>query len=343
MNMKGRLVSVIGGGGFLGRYVVQDLVRAGARVRVCVRDPQGAQFLKILGDVGQVSIVYANVCNPGSLLTAVDGADSVINLAGVLKKRGKNSYERVHVEGARNVAMAAKDSGIKNLVHVSSISANPDSRSAYGRTKSAGEQAVMEEFPDAVILRPSLLIGPEDQFMNTFAKMAGISPVLPVVGCPVIPKIKMVAGASTQWRIPVLEFCSMGGANFQPVYVGDVASAIINSLNNKSARGKTFELTGPLTYTFKRLLELMLAETEQKCLIVPAPIPMALTQAFFMEFIPGSIVSRDQVWLMVEGNVKSGECPTIEALGITPKNIESVLPTYLRSYRPQKYRRAREV
>ena len=341
--MQGRLVSVIGGGGFLGRYVVQGLVRSGARVRVCVRDTQGAQYLKILGDVGQVNLVYANICDPSSLRAAIDGADSVINLAGVLKKRGKNSFERVHVEGARNVAKAAKAEGVKNLVHISSISANPDSKSAYARTKFTGEQAVIEEFPGAVILRPSLLIGPEDQFMNLFAKMAGISPALPVVGCPIVPKIKMVEGTASRWRIPVLEFCSMGGANFQPVYVGDVADAIINSLDNKSAQGKIFELTGPATYTFKRLLELMLAETGRRRLIVPTPIPFALMQAFFMEFIPGSIASRDQVWLMVEGNVKSGECPTIEDLKITPKNIESILPTYLRSYRPQKYRRAREV
>ena len=343
MNMKGRLVSVIGGAGFLGRYVVQDLVRGGARVRVCTRDIQDAQFLKILGDVGQVNPVYANVCDPSSLRAAIDGADYVINLAGVLKKRGKNSFDKVHVEGARNVAKAAKAEGVKGLVHVSSISANPSSRSTYAKTKFAGEQAVTEEFPDAVILRPAMLIGPEDQFMNLFAKMAGISPVLPVVGCPVIPKIKMVEGAASQWRIPVLEFCSMGGASFQPIYVGDVASAIINSLGNKSAKGKIFELTGPLTYTFKHLLELMLAETGQRCLIIPEPIPLALMQAFFMEFIPGSIASRDQVWLMVEGNMKSGEHPTIEDLKITPKNIESILPTYLRSYRPQKYRRPREV
>ena len=343
MNMRGRLVSVIGGAGFLGRYVVQDLVRSGARVRVGVRDVESARFLKTLGDVGQVNCVYTNVCDLDSVRNVIDGADSVINLAGIITKSRKNTFQNVHVEGAKNIAAAAKAEGAKNLVHVSSISASPQSKSEYARTKFAGEQAVLEAFPDAVILRPGLLIGPEDQFMNTFAKMARISPVLPVVGCPVIPKIKMVAGAASQWRIPVLEFCSMGGANFQPIYVGDVAQAIIKSLDNKNAKGKIFELTGPVTYNFKRLLQLMLEQTGQNCMIVPAPIPLALTQAFFMEFIPGSIVSRDQVWLMVEGNVKSGEHPTIEDLGITPKGIESVLPTYLRCYRPTKHQRIREV
>jgi len=343
MNMKGRLVSVIGGAGFLGRYVVQDLVRSGARVRVGVRDVESARFLKTLGEVGQVNCVYTNICDPDSVRNAIDGADSVINLVGVITKSGKNTFQSVHVDGAKNIALAAKAEGVKNLVHVSSISANPESKSEYARTKFAGERAVFEAFPDAVILRPGLLIGPEDQFMNTFAKMARTSPVLPVVGCPFIPKIKMVAGTSSQWRIPVLEFCSMGGANFQPIYVGDVAQAIIKSLDNKNAKGKIFELTGPVTYSFRRLLELMLEQTGQNCLIVPAPVPLALTQAFFMEFIPGSIVSRDQVWLMVEGNVKSGEHPTIEDLGITPKGIESVLPTYLRCYRPTKHQRIREV
>lgn len=343
MNMQGRLVSVIGGAGFLGRYVVQNLVRSGARIRVGVRDVEAANFLKTLGEVGQIHCVYTNITDPSSVRQVIDGADSVINLAGIISKSGKNTFQSVHVDGAKNIAAAAKAEGVKNLVHVSSISANPQSKSEYARTKFAGEQAVLDAFPDAVILRPGMLIGPEDQFMNTFAKMARFSPVLPVVGCPIVPKIKMVAGASSQWRIPVLEFCSMGGANFQPIYVGDVADAIIKSLNNKAAQGKIFELTGPITYSFKRLLQLMLEQTGRNCLIVPAPIPLALMQAFFMEFIPGSIVSRDQVWLMVEGNVKSGEHPTIEDLGITPKGIESVLPTYLRCYRPTKNQRVREI
>lgn len=343
MNMKGKLVSIIGGSGFLGRYVVQELVRVGARVRICTRDTQSAQYLKTLGEVGQINPVYTNVCDGDSIRDGISGSDSVINLAGTLKTGGGNSCENVNAEGAKNVALAAKAEGIENLIHVSSISANPDSRSVYARSKFGGEKAVLDAFPDAVILRPSMLIGEEDKFMNLFAKMAQISPILPVIGCTIMPKFKMVEGASSQWRIPVLEFCSMGGANFQPVYVGDVAKSIINSLGNKSARGKTFELTGPSTYTFKQLLQLMLAETEQKCLIVPSPIPLALTQAFFMELIPGSDISRDQVWLLIEGNVKSGDLPTIEDLGITPRGIESVLPTYLRSYRPQKHSRSRAV
>lgn len=338
-----KLISVIGGGGFLGRYVVQNLARQGARVRVCVRDPEGAKFLKTLGTPGQVNTVYANVCDPASLDAALAGSDAVINLAGIIKPFFKNTFERVHVEGAANVATATRKLGIDTLVHVSSLSANADSKSEYARTKFAGEQKLLEIFPGAVVLRPSLLIGVEDQFMNLFAKLARYSPVLPVVGCPVVPKIKMVEGAATQWRIPVLEFCSMGGASFQPIFVGDVADAVTVALDKPDARSKIFELVGPTTYTFKRLLEMILAETGQNRLILPLPIPLAMIYAFFLEWVPGKPATRDQVRLIVEGNTKGGEHPGIEALGIEAQGIEAILPTYLRSYREPKNRRLREA
>lgn len=343
MQAATKLISVIGGGGFLGRYVVQNLARQGARVRVLVRDPEAAKFLKTLGTPGQVNIVYANVCDPLSLTEALAGSDAVINLAGIIKPFFKNTFERVHVEGAANVATVAKTLGIKTLVHVSSLSANPDSRSEYSRSKFAGEQKVLEAFPDAVVLRPGLLIGVEDQFMNLFAKLARVSPVLPVVGCPVVPKIKMVEGAAAQWRIPVLEFCSMGGASFQPIYVGDVANAVVAALDKPDARSQTFELAGPTTYTFKQLLEMLLKETGQKCMIGPLPVPLAMFYAFFLEWIPGKPATRDQVRMMAEGSTKGGEHPGIEALGVQAQGIEAILPTYLRVYRAPKNQRLREA
>jgi len=339
--MAGRLVTVFGGNGFVGRHIVQRLANQGDRVRVACRDPESATYLKPLGDPGQIVTIKANVGELKEVERAVEGADVVINCVGVLAPLGRNTFPRAHVDGAGNVAKAAKAGGAASLVHISALGADLESAAHYARTKAEGENAVRDAFPEAVILRPSIIIGPEDGFMNMFAAIARWSPVMPIFGCPFMPKFKMEPGQDTDWRFPTFEFCDSGGTRFQPIYVGDVADAVIKGLDTPSAQGKVFELTGPCIYTFRRLMELMLKNIGRKRLIVPYPMPLAYVTAFFMEFIPGKPLTRDQVRMLKIDNVSSAENPTLKDLGLSPRNIESVLPSYLGTYRPPSGRRPR--
>jgi len=339
--MATRLVTVFGGNGFVGRHIVQRLASRGDRVRVACRDPESALYLKPLGDPGQIVTVKANIGNPDEVERAIEGADAVVNCVGLLASIGRNTFQRAHVEGAGNVAKAAKAVGVASLVQISALGADSDSPSTYAQTKAAGESAVLDAFADAVILRPSIILGPEDGFMNMFAAIARWSPVVPIIGCPVMPKFKMEAGQDTPWRFPTFEFCDFGGTRFQPIYVGDVADAVIKGLDTPECRGKVYELTGPRVYTFRRLMELMLKHSGRKRLIVPYPIPLAFVTAFFMEFVPGKPFTRDQVRLLKTDSVLSGENATIKDLGLTPRSIESVLPGYLHTYQPPSGRRVR--
>lgn len=339
--MTQRLVTVFGGNGFVGRHVVQRLARQGLRVRVACRDPEAAQFLKPLGDPGQINAIKANITNADEVARAVEGADWVVNCVGVLASVGKNSFANVHETGAGNIAKAAKAAGAAALVHISALGAGDDAKAKYHRSKAAGEKAVKEAFPEAVILRPSVIVGPEDSFFNLFAAISRYSPVVPIVGCPILPKMKMVRGIDTQWLFPSFEFCDFGGTRFQPVYVGDVAQAVMKGLADPSTHGQTFELTGPRVYTFRRLMELMLRETGRTRLIVPYPVPLAYVTAFLAELIPGKPFTVDQVIMLKTGNVLTGQHKTIKDLGIDPRGLESVLPTYLRAYRPPCRRRLR--
>lgn len=339
--MAGRLVTVFGGNGFVGRHIVQKLAHQGDRVRVACRDPESAMFLKPLGDPGQIVLMKANVANKAEVERAVKGADHVVNCVGLLAPFGRNTFARAHVEGAGNIAEAAKAAGVKALVQVSALGANPDSPSLYAQTKAQAETAVLNAFPEAVILRPSVIIGPEDGFMNLFAAIARWSPVLPIFGCSLLPSYSMEAGNDTAWRFPTFEFCANGGTRFQPVYVGDVADAALTALKNTQAHGKVFELAGPNTYTFRDLMELMLKYTGRKRLIVPMPLPLASVVAFFMEFLPSKPLTRDQVKLLKIDNVVSGENLTFKDLGLSPRGIESVLPSYLHNFKPPSGRRVR--
>ena len=334
-------VTVFGGSGFVGRHIVQRLARQGHRVRVACRDPEAAQFLKPLGDPGQIVAVKANVAREDEVARALDGADWVINCVGILASLGRNSFSKVHESGAGNVARAAQAAGCEALVHVSALGATEDAQSSYAQSKARGEKAVLEAFPTATILRPSIIVGPEDGFFNRFAAIARWSPVVPIIGCPIMPKFKMSPGVDTQWRFPSFEFCDFGGTRFQPVYVGDVADAAIHALSQGTAQGETFELTGPRVYTFRRLMELMLKETGRCRMIVPYPIPLAMLTAFVAEMIPGKPFTRDQVYMLKTGNVLTGKHNTIKELGVDPRGIESVLPTYLRAYRAPCKRRLR--
>jgi len=301
------VVTVFGGAGFLGRYVVRALARGGARVRVACRRPDEALRCKPMGDVGQIVPVAANIRDDASVAAAVAGADVVINLVGILYESGRQTFEAVHHEGAARIARAAKAAGAKRLIQVSAIGADAQSRSEYARTKAAGESAALAAFPGATIVRPSILFGPEDDFFNRFAAMARLALALPLIGG--------------------------GHTRFQPVYVCDVAAAIVAALEDPASAGKTYELGGPNSYSFRALMEVMLAEIGRRRLLVPVPFWAAGALAFFLEFLPIPPLTRDQVRSLGYDSVVSPGAAGFAQLGIAPTALEVILPTYLARYR----------
>ncbi len=303
--MNTNLVTVFGGSGFLGRHTVRALARAGWRIKVATRHPARGFFLRPLGTVGQIDFVKCDVSDSESVAHAVMGSSAVINLTGILFQKGQ-TFADVQAEGAGNIAQAATRAGVRALVHVSAIGADLESDSTYAATKAQGEQAVREAFPDAVILRPSIIFGPEDGFFNKFAGMARFSPVLPLVGG--------------------------GHTRFQPVFVGDVAQAIVTALGD-AAKGRTYELGGPGVYSFKELLQIILREIGRKRALVPLPFGLASFKAAFLQMLPNPILTVDQVTLLKKDNVVAPTAAGLADLGITPTSVEAVIPSYLWRFR----------
>lgn len=302
------IVTVFGGSGFIGRYVVQRLARDGWTIRVAVRHPGRANFLKPLGNIGQITPLCVPLQDREAVAAALSGADAAVNLVGVLFEGGRQRFQAVHAEGAGTVAAAAADAGVASLVHVSALGAAADSASAYARSKAEGEAAVRAAFPEAVILRPSVVFGPEDGFFNRFADMARFSPALPLIGG--------------------------GRTRFQPVYVGDVARAVMAALNDPACRGKSYDLGGPRSYSFKELMELLLSTIGRKRMLVGLPFGLARLQATFLELLPQPPLTRDQVTLLRQDNVVAPDALSLRDLGIEPTAPEAVIPTYLDRYRP---------
>jgi NADH dehydrogenase len=305
--MAQRLATVFGGSGFIGRYVVANLAREGWLVNAAVRRPDEALFLKTAGVVGTVTPLAANVRDRASVARAVAGADAVVNLVGILHEGGRQRFQAVQAEGARNIAEEAARAGAQQLVHISAIGADPSSNSAYARTKAEGEAAVRQAFPRATILRPSIVFGPEDGFFNRFARMAMLSPALPLIGG--------------------------GRTRFQPVYVGDVADAVMKAIETAAAAGQTYELGGPKIYPFADLMRLLLAEIGRKRLLLPLPFPIASLMGSVMQCLPNPQLTADQVKLLKRDNVVSDGAHGLAALSITPTSVETILPTYLDRYR----------
>ena len=310
--LRDEMITVFGGSGFIGRYAVRALVKAGYRVRVATRLPHLAHELKPIGIVGQIQLMQANVRNPASVARAVEGASAVVNLTGILAESGRQTFRSIQAQGAANIAEAAKAAGITRLVHVSAIGADAASKSAYAVTKAKGEAAVRQAVPTASILRPSIVFGAEDSFFNRFAQMALYAPALPLIG-----------GGKTL---------------FQPVWAGDVGEAIRAALESDAARGQTYELGGPATYSFKALMEFMLATIQRPRLLVPVPwlaaygIGFAGELAGALPFVP-TILTRDQVTLLKNDNVVSEGAKTLADLGIEADTIEAIVPTYLYRFR----------
>jgi NADH dehydrogenase len=304
--METKQVTVFGGSGFLGRHTVRALARAGWRIKVACRHPNRAFFLRPLGQVGQIGFVKCDVADPDQVEAALRGSNAAIYLPGILFARGQ-SFEAVHATGAGNAAKAAAQHGIKKLVHISAIGADSESGSVYAQTKAEGESRVRAALPAAIILRPSLLFGPEDQFFNKFAALARISPALPLIGG--------------------------GHTRFQPVFVGDVAAAIATALERPEADGRTYELGGPTIYSFKELMQIVLRETGRKRLLVPLPFALASIKAFFLQFAPTPLLTPDQVKLLRHDNVVAPTALTLADLGIKPTTVEAEVPAYLWRFR----------
>lgn len=309
-----RLVTIFGGSGFIGRYVARRMAREGWRVRVAVRRPNEAIFVRPYGSPGQVEPVLCNIRDEASVAAALHGADAAVNCVGILAELGRNRFDAVHVEGAGRIARLAAKAGVKQLVHVSALGADPEGRSAYARSKASGESAVAAGFPGAVILRPSIVFGPEDRFFNRFAGMAQMAPVLLLVGA---------------------------GTRFQPVYVDDVAAAAVAGATGAAEPG-IYELGGPVAASFRDLMRGMLAVIHRRAALIGLPFALAWPLGFGLDMVQkltgglvrNAVLTRDQIRALRDDRVVAEGARTLADLGITPTAMEAVLPEYLWRHRP---------
>jgi NADH dehydrogenase len=304
------LVTVFGGSGFIGTQAVRQLAKAGWRIRVAVRQPNLAYAMRLHGDVGQIDVVQANIRNEASVRRALDGAAASVNLVATLYEHGRQGFQALNVMGARTIATAARAEGVARLVQMSALGADLDSPAKYGRTKAEGEVAVRETYPDAVVVRPSVVFGPDDHFFNRFAQMATLSPALPLIGG--------------------------GRTRLQPVFVGDVGRALTYAVTAPDAAGQTLELGGPAVFTFRQLMELMLKEIDRRRILLPVPFPVAGALGALGDLAAGLVpppITSDQVAMLRADNVVSGQYPGLPEIGVTPTTLEAVLPTYLYRYR----------
>ncbi|MEM7642106.1 MAG: complex I NDUFA9 subunit family protein [Pseudomonadota bacterium] len=308
-----KLVTIFGGSGFVGRYIARRLAKDGWRIRVAVRRPNEAHFVRVYGSVGQVEPVFANIRDDASVRAALMGADAVVNCVGILAESGKNTFDALQAEGAGRIARIAAEQGIGRMVQISAIGADPESPSAYARTKAAGEEAVLRHLPDSVILRPSIIFGAEDQFFNRFAGMASLLKSVPLVG---------------------------GNTKFQPVFVDDVAAAAALAVEGQATPG-VYELGGPEILTFREMMRTMLRVIRRRALLIPVPFFAARAMGFVLDWVQklslglfqNGILTLDQVRNLAHDNVVTGPSG-FDAFGIAPTTLTAVLPDYLWRFRP---------
>jgi uncharacterized protein YbjT (DUF2867 family) len=315
--MRYRRFVVVGASGFVGRYIVKHLAAEGALIAAVSRRASAAGFLRTMGDVGQIALIDAGITDRDRIAPLLDGAAAVINAAGILYERGTQRFEALHETGPARLATLAAAAGVPRFVHISAIGADPASPAHYGRSKAAGEAAVRAVIPQATIIRPSLIFGPEDSFFNRFAAIARISPVLPLIGG--------------------------GGTRFAPVFVGDVAAAVAATLERDDAPGRTYELGGPQIETLRSLFELILRETGRRCLLLPVPFGLASVPAALLEiaaqalhavgFTAAPLLTRDQVRMLRRDAAPAPSMPGLTVLGIEPTALDLILPTYLDRFR----------
>jgi uncharacterized protein YbjT (DUF2867 family) len=305
--MRSGRTAVLGGSGFIGRYVVKRLAARGDVIAVGCRNAEQAKFLKPLGDVGQIVPLNVAIGDETLLPAFLAGNDTLINCVGILQEKGAQTFDLVHHIGPARLARFAREAGVERFVHFSAIGADSRSSSAYARTKAAGEQVVRDAFPTVTILRPSVVFGPEDQFFNRFATIAMFSPVLPLIG-----------GGETR---------------FQPVYVGDVADAVVKCLEDSATAGRLYELGGPKIYTLREVLELLLSEIRRRRWFMDVPFGLATAQSRLMSILPNPPLTPDQVELLKRDNIVSSGAMTLASLGISPTVAEVIVPTYLDRFR----------
>tara|TARA_B100001123_G_scaffold321438_1_gene360501 strand:- start:55 stop:996 length:942 start_codon:yes stop_codon:yes gene_type:complete len=307
MQNNQKIIAIFGGSGFLGKHLMRQLTRLDFRVKVATRKPYLKGYLKPLGDPGQIELFKTNIFNPAEVRQVLKNCDFVINLVGILYETKKQKFDQVHSQFPYLLSNLCGEMGIKNLIHVSALGVKDKHSSRYIQSKFEGEKNIQNLFKPSVILRPSIVFGPEDKFFNTFASLAQFSPALPLIG-----------GGKTK---------------FAPIYVGDVAKAITKALELNNSEPKIYELGGPENYSFKELMNILLTEIKKKRILISIPFSFAKFQSYFLQMMPNPLLTPDQVKLLKYNNVVSGDYPTLKDLGITGTPIKSILPKYIYRFR----------
>ena len=307
MQNNQKIIAIFGAGGFLGKHLMRQLTKLDYRVKVATRNPYLKGYLKPLGNPGQIELFKTNIFNPEDIKQVLKNCDLAINLVGILYETRKQKFNQVHVKFPYLLSNLCNEIGVKNLVHISALGVREDHISKYMQSKLEGEKNIQKVFKPSVILRPSLVFGPEDKFFNAFASIAQFSPALPLIG-----------GGKTK---------------FSPIYVGDVAKAIVKTLKLENSKPKIYELGGPKNYSFKELMEILLEEIKKKRFLIPIPFSVAKLQSYFLQMMPNPLLTSDQVDMLKYNNIVSGEYPTLEDLGIRGKTIQSILPKYIYRFR----------
>jgi len=307
MQNNQKIIAIFGAGGFIGKHLMRELTKLDYRIKVATRSPYLKGYLKPLGDPGQIELFKTNIFNPEDVRQVLKNCDLAINLCGILYETRKQKFHQIHSQFPYLLSNLCKEVGIKNLVHVSALGVKEKHTSQYMQSKLQGEKNIKNNFKSFVILRPSLIFGPEDKFFNVFASLVQFSPVLPLIG-----------GGKTK---------------FAPIYVGDVSKAIVKALELNHSKSKIYELAGPKNYSFKELMEILLTEIKKKRFLIPIPFGVAKFQSYFLQMMPNPLLTPDQVEMLKYNNVASGDCPTLKDLGISGTPIQSILPKYIYRFR----------
>ena len=307
MQNNQKIIAIFGAGGFIGKHLMRQLTKLDYRVKVATRNPYLKGYLKPLGNPGQIELFKINIFNPNDVKQILKNSDIAINLVGILYETRKQKFNQIHSQFPYLLSNLCNELGIKNLVHVSALGVKEKHVSQYMQSKLQGEKNIQDTFKSSVILRPSVVFGPEDKFFNTFASIAQFSPVLPLIG-----------GGKTK---------------FAPIYVGDVAKAIVKALELNNSKPKIYELGGSKNYSFKELMEILLIEIKKKRFLIPVPFGMAKFQSYFLQMMPNPLLTPDQVEMLKYNNIVSGDYPTLKDLGISGTSIQSILPKYIYRFR----------
>ena len=307
MQNNQKIIAIFGAGGFIGKHLMRELTKLDYRIKVATRSPYLKGYLKPLGDPGQIELFKTNIFNPEDVRQVLKNCDLAINLCGILYETRKQKFHQIHSQFPYLLSNLCNEIGIKNLVHVSALGVKEKHTSQYMQSKLQGEKNIKNNFKSFVILRPSLIFGPEDRFFNVFASLVQFSPVLPLIG-----------GGKTK---------------FAPIYVGDVSKAIVKALELNHSKSKIYELAGPKNYSFKELMEILLTEIKKKRFLIPIPFGVAKFQSYFLQMMPNPLLTPDQVEMLKYNNVASGDCPTLKDLGISGTPIQSILPKYIYRFR----------